>query len=323
MSWRKLLVAALGAAALIAIIVYAGADAVSRAAERVGITGLILIALIHLPVTAVTGSAWSLLRTDSPGASPWKFIWARFVREATGEVLPFSQLGGIVAGVRALTLTGVGALPVTGLMLADILIEQAAKLPYVIAGVACLLTVRRAAPTQLMAWALLPALVLAIVGIAGRRQLTALLERGARSLVRHMPGLRVGASVEPATLDRLLVWDRRTRTAFACHMLAWALGAVETWVMLHLMGIAVTATGAFVIDSLFCGLRTFGFAVPAALGVQEAGYVLVCALLGIPAAPAVTLSLIRRVRELLIGIPGLASWQLFEGRRALAALPEE
>ncbi len=323
MSRTKLVAAAIGAAALVAIIVYAGAGAVGQAAERVGITGLILIALIHLPVTAVTGSAWSLIGTDTPGASPWKFIWARFVREATGEVLPFSQLGGIVAGVRALTLTGVGALPVTGLMLTDILIEQAAKLPYVIIGVALLLTAHRGAPTQLIAWALLPALVLAIAGIVGRRHLTSILERAARSLARRMPGFRVGATGESATLDRLLVWDRRTLAAFACHTLAWALGAAETWVMLHLMGIAVTATGALIIDSLFCGLRTFGFAVPAALGVQEAGYVLVCALLGIPAAPAVTLSLIRRVRELLIGIPGLASWQLFEGRRALAGLPEE
>jgi hypothetical protein len=45
----------------------------------------------------------------------------------------------------------------------------------------------------------------------------------------------------------------------------------------------------------------------------------VCALVGIPAAPAVALSLIRRVRELLIGTPGLGLWQLLEGRRALAA----
>ena len=84
MSRTKLLAAAFGAAGLVAIIVYAGADAVAQAAERVGITGLILIALIHLPVTAVTGSAWSLIGTGTPGASPWKFIWARFIREATG-----------------------------------------------------------------------------------------------------------------------------------------------------------------------------------------------------------------------------------------------
>ena len=238
-------------------------------------------------------------------------------------MLPFSQLGGIVAGVRALTLTGVGALSVTGLMLADILIEQAAKLPYVTAGVALLLTAHRAPPTQLIAWAVLPALALVIAGLTGRRHLTSILERAARSFARRMPGLRADAPAEQATVDRLLAWDRRMFAAFAYHTLAWTLGAAETWVMLHLLGIAVTVTDAFIIDSLFCGLRTFGFAVPAALGVQEAGYVLVCALLGIPAAPAVTLSLIRRVRELLIAIPGLASWQLFEGRRALAGLPDE
>jgi hypothetical protein len=75
--------------------------------------------------------------------------------------------------------------------------------------------------------------------------------------------------------------------------------------------------------AFFGGLRTFGFAVPAALGTQEAGYVLVCTLVGVPAAPAVALSLVRRVREFLIGTPGLAFWQLLEGRAALARVPRD
>lgn len=323
MSRAKLLAAALGAAGVVAAIAYAGADAVGAAAERVGLAGLILISLIHLPAIALTGSAWAVIGSDAAGASPWKFIWARYVREATAEVLPFSQLGGVVAGARALTLTGLKALPVTGSMLADLVIEQVAKLPYVLAGAILLLTAPRAASLRLIAYALLPALILTTAVLAGRKRAASLLERAAHALARRLPGLRIGDPAQARGLERLFAWNRRTFTALAIHTAAWAFGAVETWVALHLMGVSVTITAALIIDSLFCGLRTFGFAIPAALGVQEAGYVLICALLGIPAAPAVALSLIRRVRELATGTPALAAWQLLEGRRAVAGFSNE
>ena len=56
--------------------------------------------------------------------------------------------------------------------------------------------------------------------------------------------------------------------------------------------------------------------------MQESGYVLVGNLLGIPGDAAFALSLIARVRELAIGIPGLVFWQLIEGRRLLRARVE-
>jgi hypothetical protein len=55
--------------------------------------------------------------------------------------------------------------------------------------------------------------------------------------------------------------------------------------------------------------------VPGAMGVQEGGYILLGNLLGIPGEIAFALSLVRRMRELALGIPGLISWQLLEATR--------
>jgi hypothetical protein len=66
-------------------------------------------------------------------------------------------------------------------------------------------------------------------------------------------------------------------------------------------------------------IRSAVFPVPGALGVQEGGYVIVGNLLGIPGDAAFALSLIARVRELILGIPGLLAWQLIEARRVLRA----
>ena len=320
MSRWKVLAALCGAAGLVAAIGYAGFDAVGHAAQRIGFTGLALLVLLHLPAIALMGYAWSRIGSVVSDGSPWRYVWARYVRESTAEVLPLSQLGGVVAGARVLALSGIDAVSVTGSVLADLLIEQAAKLPYVLAGAILLLRGSQAASPALIAYALLPALALMITLLLWRKPIQSLLERGARGLAQRMPSLRIGSpEALRVTLERLFTVNWPTVSAFLVHTAAWVLGALETWVALHLMGIAVSGTEALVIDSLFCGLRTFGFAVPAALGVQEAGYVLVCALVGVPAAPAVALSLVRRVRELLIGTPGLGLWQLLEGRRALAA----
>ena len=64
-------------------------------------------------------------------------------------------------------------------------------------------------------------------------------------------------------------------------------------------------------------IRSVAFPVPGGLGVQEGGYLVVGNLLGIPGDAAFALSLIARVRELALGIPGLVAWQVIEGRRLL------
>jgi uncharacterized membrane protein YbhN (UPF0104 family) len=69
-------------------------------------------------------------------------------------------------------------------------------------------------------------------------------------------------------------------------------------------------------------IRSVMFPVPGALGVQEGGYVMVGSLLGIPGDAAFALSLIARVRELILGIPGLVLWQVIEARRVFRARVE-
>jgi hypothetical protein len=83
------------------------------------------------------------------------------------------------------------------------------------------------------------------------------------------------------------------------------------------MGHGTDPVRAFVIESLAMAARSAGFAVPGALGVQEGGLVLVGALYGIPADAAVALSMVKRAREVAIGVVGLVMWQVAEGRRAL------
>jgi uncharacterized membrane protein YbhN (UPF0104 family) len=83
------------------------------------------------------------------------------------------------------------------------------------------------------------------------------------------------------------------------------------------MGVPLGWEAAFVIESLGQAARSAGFAVPGALGVQEAGFILVGGLFAIPPETAIALSMVKRARELAIGLPGLVAWQWAEGKRLL------
>jgi len=105
------------------------------------------------------------------------------------------------------------------------------------------------------------------------------------------------------------------------HMMAWILGVGEVWFALRILGHPVDIGTALLFESLGQAIRTGAFAVPGGLGIQEGGYVLVGAALGIEPAVALALSLARRVRELLIGMPGLAVWQASAIRKLLRGQP--
>ena len=69
------------------------------------------------------------------------------------------------------------------------------------------------------------------------------------------------------------------------------------------------------LESLAYALRSGAFFVPGAAGVQEGGYVLLGAALGIGPEFALALSLLKRGREIVLGRAALALWQWLEGWR--------
>ncbi len=306
-----------GIAALAVLMVYAGTGAVLRALVSLKIWGLVLIALLHVPVLALLGLAWWSVGREVPGATLRKLIRARFVRDAVAEVLPFSQAGGYLVGLRALHVEGVRALPAALSMSVDLVMELWAKLPYICAGLVAL--VLMAPDSQLLrplAAALALTIAVASIPVLLRGRLWRLLESFALVLAKRWPEFAtVSANDVQQTFDRMFTHRGRLLAGFSIHAFCWFVGAAETWVILALMGTRASPLAALAVDSLVSALRTFAFLVPAAAGVQEASYVLVGALFGLSPATALAVSLARRARELVIGVPVIAVWQITEARR--------
>ena len=75
-----------------------------------------------------------------------------------------------------------------------------------------------------------------------------------------------------------------------------------------------SVSDALILESLVSAARGVIFFVPLNAGVQEGAYLLIGSLLGLPADLALALSLLKRARDLLKGVPALLFWQLIEGK---------
>jgi hypothetical protein len=83
------------------------------------------------------------------------------------------------------------------------------------------------------------------------------------------------------------------------------------------MGSPLAATQVLVIESLIFALRSVSFFVPWSAGIQESGYVVIGAIFGLTSDVALAISLLKRGRDLILGVPVVLAWQVGEGHGVL------
>src|SRR5258706_13180370 len=93
--------------------------------------------------------------------------------------------------------------------------------------------------------------------------------------------------------------------SFLLSLVGWLVGTGEVYLILQLIHHPVGWIDALLLESLGQAIRGAAFAIPRALGAQEAGYLLLSRLAALPPDPALALSLAKRARELLRGVARL------------------
>jgi uncharacterized membrane protein YbhN (UPF0104 family) len=102
---------------------------------------------------------------------------------------------------------------------------------------------------------------------------------------------------------------------FGLHLACWIASATEAWLVLRLAGEPLPFSAVLVLESMLYAVRTSAFVVPNAVGVQEGAYILLGATFGLSPEMALALSLLKRARDLAIGLPTIGVWQALEGGR--------
>lgn len=315
---RTALVAAFAGLALFtAVVAWQGWETVTAGLAAAG-WGLAGVALFHLIIVVLDAIAWRALFPPSapiPGVGP--LAVARWLGESINGLLPVAQIGGDVAKARLLA-RSVPAPIAAATVLADLTVAAGTQMLFGVLGLWLLVMRLGRSETTLI---LLAGLALAGLGIGVfyLLQRMGLFGRAARR-VGHVLGNDRGAWLdgEAAAFDRALdaVYTRRggvLRSA-AWHFATWLLGAGEVWLLMALFGAPVTLLDALLLESLGQAVRGAAFLIPGGLGVQEGAYIFLASTLGLPPGLGLSLSLGKRVRELLLGLPGLVAWQFGEAR---------
>ena len=318
MKLRFAMLAAVGVALALYLVRYVGWHSVLSAAATIGWTGFALFCLGALALFVLLGTAWQVLLPATLAPRLRVLIGARLVRDAGAEVLPLSQLGGIALGVRAAMLQGMSAPLASASMIVDVTAEMLAQIAYAVLGVAILLArvPRSSQVTSLTSACVIGLLVAAVAAglfITLQRRGGRITARLARKLLRSTDHTFTGVG---RALEIIYGSPARVVLSGTLHLAAWVGNGAVVWLGFRLIGAHIDVAAAIAIESLVYAIRSAGAFVPNALGVQEGAYLVLGPLFGVPPDLALAISVLKRARDIAIGVPVLLSWQAAEGRRA-------
>lgn len=276
-------------------------------------------------------------------------LWINF---AVNWLLPVAQVGGEIARVRLLLRrkfdSGVAIASIVG----DQTLQILSQALYALTGI-LLLSMKlfqtlnstdssvalnpftiAAAPTAAQTQQLLATLGFSILVLSGlsfgfywiqKQGLFKLFSKIAhklpKRLSKHTSHNSDDIKIQAERIDQavLAMYHRRDRLLIS---ILWRLGfrilaAGETWLALQFLGNPVSIPDAIILESLGQAVRSAAFLLPGGLGAQEGGMMLIGTALGIPPQLGLSVSLCKRIRELVIGVPGLVALQLEESHRLL------
>jgi putative membrane protein len=299
------------------VVLWFGPGALAVALAQSG-TPLLGVSLARVGSLCLRTATWRALLPAEGRPRFLRLLRLRWVGESVNTLLPVMAVGGDVARARLLVQQGVPVGAAGAAMVVDLALAVLAQTGFTIVGVAVLLGQGPGqAPPRAPLLVGAAALVACVGGLLvaarfGRRRL--------RALARRLPVLAAGAraptpgpDVEEA-LEALLARRRALGVALAWHVAGWFSHAFETWLALFLLGAPVAAGAAVVIESLSASARAAAFVVPGGLGAQEGALTALALAYGVPAEAALSLALVKRLRELVVGAPGLLAWGLGERR---------
>lgn len=275
---------------------------------------LILMPYLGIAWCDAKGWAYAIPSTSPARHAPtWRISLARLAGEAINNLTPTANVGG--EPVKAYLLRSHGLSPDAGLasVVAAKTALTIAQVIFILLGLPLFLY--RLGWVREGWWLLIPLLALAygFAAVLVRWQRQGLMGMAIRGLQRVLPRWqRLTAWQERAQhidLHLLHFYNGQRQGFFVSvlyHFFGWVLGALEIWFFLYLMDVPVSPIDALIIESMVQPITAAGLVIPGALGVQEAGGVFLCRLLGLDDGVGLTLMTLKRLREAVYNLIGLA-----------------
>lgn len=328
----------IGASLFVGLLAWQGIAPLAAALSAAG-SGLLLVAAFHGLPMVVDAAAIHVLASERGGVLAGErggmtigdALLTRWAGESVNSLLPAGQIGGPLLMVRHLAQRRLSLPESAAVMTVSTTWQTIAQVVFALLGLAVFAAEAAhgalgALRTPLLAASAGFALLLYGFYRAQRRRLFGRLSRVMSKLSagRDWSALFERADAVDAHVAALYRQPRTVAASFALSLFGWIIGTGEVWLILKLIGHPVGWVDALLLESIGQAIRGAAFMIPGSLGVQEGGYLLLAPLVGLPPDAALALSLAKRAREILLGVPGLVylhfserGWQ----RRRAARMP--
>ena len=261
-------------------------------------------------------------KKNRPGPRPSVgfFLWSVWLREAVNGLLPVGRIGGEVVTAKLLVRRGLSPALAVGSLIIDVTLCLGSQFVFTLLGLALLVmqTNQNQVARDMIIAALVALPLIILFFFAQKFGLFTLVA----TITNRLFGDRFGAlSVNAISIDRKVrrLYHRRM-ALLSCglwQLAGFAAGALEIWLSLYVLNCSFSLLNSLILESLIQALSSSAFMVPAAVGVQEGGFVFIGGLLGLPLEMALALALMRRARDIIIFAPALIVWQFSWGKRLL------
>jgi len=301
---------------LTGLIAWQGFGEVAGALATAG-WGLLAVTVFHLVPMLSNTVAWRHLFQPENRLPTRQLLIARWVGESINSLLPVAQVGGELVKARWIIPHGIAGRIAGASVVVDLTVTVLTQIIFTVIGLVFLILYLGRDDIIIPATVGTLLLFLLLTGFY-MAQRKGMFEKAAYLLEKIAGGSEwLNISGGASALDKAIhdIYKHRGLLAAAStwRLLGWVLGTGEVWLIMYFLGLPVTLLEAMLLESLGQAVRAAGFIIPGSLGIQEGGFLLLGAALGIPPHTALALSLGKRVRELLLGLPGLALWQIRSG----------
>lgn len=284
------------------------------------------LAILWLPVVwspclLAAAISWQLLFPKHAIPKFKHILTALWIGRAINTLLPVATIGGEIAKARLLLLWGYDGRESSASVMVDKTVQALALVPWGFMGAFALIYVSTDTNLAYGAMIGITALALGILGfiLVQRKGMFGFFAKIIDKFFSPESGDKLNDhAVETDRIVKELYRDKaRVILAIFWRTLGLVIQTSEVWLACYLLGHPISVIEAIMLKSLSSTLSDIAFFIPNAYGIQEAGYVALGLLIGLPADTALAVSLATRVRELVVDLPGLFYWQHIEGKYLL------
>ena len=245
-------------------------------------------------------------------------VKARWLAESVNTLFPVGQVGGHILRARIIGKKSKTDNEAGATVMVDFTIGLLTQIVFTILGLGLLVqqTGRQTASTGIVIGVAVALIVVSCFFFSQKAGLFGFMAHKLNVLLQKKKSTALAGNAQNLDQKITEIYGR-TNKLFACfiwRLVGWIAKSGENWLFFYFAGAPITIRDAIILESISTAFRSAAFVIPGGLGVQDGSLLFIGSILGLGPDNILALALAKRLRELIVGVPGLLWWFRVESR---------